>query len=284
MPAQRAAPPGRRRALGGLRFDQLLALSVDEALPAFQRLAAAAPPPPACARRSSAAWLALQRVGLGYISLDRPSPTLSRGEAQRVRLAVTLTSRLEDMLHVLDEPTIGQHPADVARLLPAFGDLPGRWSSWSTTAWLPPAPTRPSTWVPAPGGRAGRWSSAARRLSCGRRIPPPALFQPARARCSPPADRALPEQFLTVRGANLRNLQDIDVPIPLGRLTVITGVSGSGKSTLVEDVLVASLAERRSRSAARASTDLRSSRCWSTRARSGATRAPTRPPTPSWRT
>ena len=68
---------------------------------------------------------ALRTVGLGYIALDRPSPTLSRGEAQRVRLAVALTSRLEDMLHVLDEPTVGQHPADVARLLPAFRQLAG---------------------------------------------------------------------------------------------------------------------------------------------------------------
>ena len=68
---------------------------------------------------------ALQRVGLGYVSLDRPSPTLSRGEAQRVRLATTLISRLEDMLHVLDEPTVGQHPADVRRLLPAFTELAG---------------------------------------------------------------------------------------------------------------------------------------------------------------
>ena len=68
---------------------------------------------------------ALQTVGLGYISLNRPSPSLSRGEAQRVRLAVALTSRLEDVLHVLDEPTIGQHPADVQRLIPAFRELAG---------------------------------------------------------------------------------------------------------------------------------------------------------------
>src|SRR5512145_872323 len=68
---------------------------------------------------------ALRRVGLGYVALQRPVPTLSRGEAQRVRLALTLISRLEDMLHVLDEPTVGQHPADVQRLLPAFRELAG---------------------------------------------------------------------------------------------------------------------------------------------------------------
>ena len=68
---------------------------------------------------------ALDLVGLGYINLDRSSPTLSRGESQRVRLAVVLANRIEDMLHILDEPTIGQHPADVSRLLPAFRELAG---------------------------------------------------------------------------------------------------------------------------------------------------------------
>jgi excinuclease ABC subunit A len=67
----------------------------------------------------------LEQVGLGYITLDRPSPTLSRGESQRVRLAVVLANRIEDMLHILDEPTIGLHPADVTRLLPAFRELAG---------------------------------------------------------------------------------------------------------------------------------------------------------------
>ena len=72
---------------------------------------------------------ALERVGLGYISLNRPSPTLSRGESQRVRLAVALTSQLEDILHVLDEPTIGQHPHDVARFIPVFRELAGPYKT-----------------------------------------------------------------------------------------------------------------------------------------------------------
>ena len=68
---------------------------------------------------------ALKRVGLGYLELDRAAPTLSRGESQRVRLAISLSSQLEDMLHLLDEPTIGQHSFDVAHFLPAFRDLKG---------------------------------------------------------------------------------------------------------------------------------------------------------------
>ena len=68
---------------------------------------------------------ALRQVGLGYINLDRPSPSMSRGEGQRVRLALTMISRLEDMLHILDEPTIGLHPADTRTLIDSFRRLSG---------------------------------------------------------------------------------------------------------------------------------------------------------------
>ena len=108
----------------GLRLPELLALPVDAMAAVFNR----APLPATAARLSDEITRrldALRRVGLGYIALDRSSPTLSRGESQRVRLAVALTSRLEDILHILDEPTIGLHPADVHRLLDAFRDLAG---------------------------------------------------------------------------------------------------------------------------------------------------------------
>ncbi|MBN1886900.1 MAG: ATP-binding cassette domain-containing protein [Thermoflexales bacterium] len=184
---------------------------------------------------------ALDAVGLGYIALDRPAPSLSRGEAQRVRLAVALTSWLEDMLHVLDEPTIGQHPADVARLLPVFRRLAGpvvyvehdrvaaAGADWAVD--LGPGAGREGGRLLFAGTPAGLWKAdtpTGRYFSLRERVPSP--------QCRPE-----PDKWLLVQGATLRNLQDIDVPIPLGRLTVITGVSGSGKSTLVEDVLVASL-------------------------------------------
>ncbi|MEJ2734198.1 MAG: hypothetical protein P8189_11640 [Anaerolineae bacterium] len=108
----------------GLRLPQLLSRSVTQVHRLFARATM-----PSTAKRLLSEIVrrldALERVGLGYIALDRPSPTLSRGESQRVRLAIALASRLEDMLHVLDEPTIGQHPADVARFLPAFRELTG---------------------------------------------------------------------------------------------------------------------------------------------------------------
>ncbi len=184
---------------------------------------------------------ALNRAGLGYVSLDRASPSLSRGEAQRVRLALALTSRLEDMLHVLDEPTIGQHPADVARLLPALRQLAGpvvyvehdrlAASVADQVVDLGPGAGREGGRVIFRGGPAELWKADT----------PTGRYFSLRQRVVVPPLRPEPEQFLTVRGAQLRNLKQIDVPIPLGRLTVITGVSGSGKSTLVENVLVASL-------------------------------------------
>ena len=108
----------------GLRFPDLQSLTVQQAFELFSR-----PAPFSGVRRLHDEILrrlsALLDTGLGYIALDRPSPSLSRGEAQRVRLAVALTSRLEDMLHILDEPTIGQHPADIRRLVPVFRRLAG---------------------------------------------------------------------------------------------------------------------------------------------------------------
>lgn len=224
----------------GIRFTDLLACSVEE----VRRVFAEAEMPSSTARLQSEIERrleALDRVGLGYISLDRPSPTLSRGEAQRVRLAVALTSRLEDILHVLDEPTIGQHPVDVARLLPAFRDLAGPVvyvehdrTSASYADWAidlgPGAGTEGGRRVFA-GTPHELWNAdttTGQYFSLRERVPVPSLRQKSR-------------RFLTVRGAHEHNLQDIDVPIPLGRLTVVTGVSGSGKSTLVEDVLAASL-------------------------------------------
>ena len=184
---------------------------------------------------------ALQQVGLGYISLDRPSPTLSRGEAQRVRLALTLISRLEDMLHVLDEPTVGQHPKDIQRLLPAFRQLAGPVVFVEHERAAAKGADRAIDLGPGAGQHGGRvvFEGTPKELwgadtATGR-------YFSQQVQVQSPVHRPIPEQFLLVRGAQLRNLEHIDVPIPLGRLTVITGISGSGKSTLVEDVLVASL-------------------------------------------
>ena len=224
----------------GLRLPDLLAHSVEQARELFSESEL-----PSTARRLETEITrrldALRRVGLGYIALDRASPTLSRGEAQRVRLAVALTSRLEDMLHVLDEPTIGQHPADVAHLLPAFRALSGPVVYVEHDRVAAAAADHAIDLGPGAGHAGGRLLYSGTPAGLWEVDTPTGRYFSLRERVQVPERRPKPERYLTVRGANLRNLDGIDVPIPLGRLTVITGVSGSGKSTLVEDVLAASL-------------------------------------------
>jgi excinuclease ABC subunit A len=187
---------------------------------------------------------ALCTVGLGYISLNRPSPTLSRGESQRVRLAIALTSRLEDMLHILDEPTIGQHPADVTRLLPAFRQLAGPVIFVEHDRSAAATADRVIDLGPGAGPEGGRIVFTGTPAQLWQADTATGRYFSLRERVPVPKTRPAPEDFLTVRGAYLRNLQSIDLTIPLSRLTAVTGVSGSGKSTFVEDVLVASLKEK----------------------------------------
>ncbi|HUS79168.1 MAG TPA: hypothetical protein VM050_10990, partial [Patescibacteria group bacterium] len=228
----------------GLGLTELLEKSVDEAYRVFKGAEM-----PSTADRLMEEMRkrldALQTVGLGYVSLDRPSPSLSRGESQRVRLAVALTSKLEDILHVLDEPTIGQHPADVRRLLPAFRELAGPVVYIEHDRVAAAVADRVIDLGPEAGVGGGEvvfTGTLAELWEAGTHT---GRYFSLRERVHIPEPRAAPRRFLTVRGARMHNLKGIDVSIPLGRLTVITGVSGSGKSTLVEDVLVASLKEGR---------------------------------------
>jgi excinuclease ABC subunit A len=228
----------------GLRLPDLLARSVDDVRAHF----AEADLPSTASRLHTEITKrldGLSTVGLGYITLDRPSPMLSRGEAQRVRLAVALTSRLEDMLHLLDEPTIGQHPADVARLLPAFRELAGPVVYVEHDRMAAAGADYAVDLGPGAGSEGGRVVFSGTPAELWEAETPTGRSFSMRERVYIPEARPRAEDFLTVRGASLRNLQTIDVPIPLGRLTVVTGVSGSGKSTLVEDVLVASLSGKK---------------------------------------
>ncbi len=224
----------------GLRFPEFLQHSVDEALGLFataEQVAATARLQREITQRLSA----LQRVGLGYIGLDRPIPTLSRGEAQRVRLALTLISRLEDMLHVLDEPTVGQHPADIQRLLPALRELAGPVVFVEHERTAAAGADQAVELGPGAGPLGGRVVFRGTPEQLWQADTATGEYFSQRKSVLHPGKRPAPDKFLTIQDANLRNLQNIDVPIPLGRLSVITGVSGSGKSTLVEDVLAASL-------------------------------------------
>jgi excinuclease ABC subunit A len=229
--------------LGGLRFSEFLALPVEQAQQVFKSFELPAQAGRLC-EEIERRLAALQRVGLGYISLDRASPTLARGEAQRVRLALTLISRLEDLLHILDEPTIGQHPADVQRLLPAFGDLPGAVVFVEHDRLAAACADRAVDLGPGAGPQGGEVVFDGSPCELWKADTATGEYFSLRKRLQPLAARPAPAAFLTVQGASLRNLQQFSVALPLQRLTVVSGVSGSGKSTLVEDVLVASLAAR----------------------------------------
>jgi len=228
----------------GLRLPGLLARSVDEGRDLFDRTEL-----PSTAERLHREITrrldALCRVGLGYLTLDRPSPTLSRGESQRVRLAVVLTSRLEDMLHVLDEPTIGQHPADVARFLPAFRDLAGPVVYVEHDRVAAAVADRAIDLGPGAGTEGGQVTFTGTPAELWAADTPTGRYFSLRDRVMAPERREYPEEFVAIRGAHQHNLRNVDVDVPVGRLTVITGVSGSGKSTLVEHVLVPSLNGRK---------------------------------------
>jgi excinuclease ABC subunit A len=224
----------------GKRLPELLTLTVDEAQKLFSR----AELPSSANRLKSEITRRLESlvtVGLGYVQLDRSSPTLSRGESQRVRLAVSLTSQLEDVLHVLDEPTIGQHPANVRRLLPAFRKLRGPVVYVEHDRVAASAADRAVDIGPGAGNEGGRIVFTGTPAGLWKADTATGRYFSFQDEVPVPQKRPKPEKFIIIRGACKHNLQHIDVPIPIGRLTVITGVSGSGKSSFVEEVLVPSL-------------------------------------------
>jgi excinuclease ABC subunit A len=149
------------------------------------------------------------------------------------------------MLHILDEPTVGQHPADVQRLLPAFRELAGPVVFVEHERTAAAGADRALDIGPGAGHQGGRIVFCGTPGELWHADTATGRYFSLRDRVSFPVNRATPSKFITIKGASLRNLQGIDVSIPFQRLTVVTGVSGSGKSTLVEDVLVSSLIENR---------------------------------------
>jgi len=189
----------------------------------------------------------LEEVGLGYLTLDRAAPTLSGGEAQRIRLAAQLGSNLQGVCYVLDEPTIGLHPRDNQILLKALASLGDKGNTLVVVEHDEDTIRRADHLIdigPSAGKRGGRVIAqgtaadlaAAPDSVTGRLLAHP-LKHPLHARRAVAASQAAIE----VQGARLHNLQNLSVRIPLQRLVAVTGVSGSGKSTLARDVLLANV-------------------------------------------
>jgi len=234
----------------GQRLTTIVELSVDDALALFEGMQAGRAGEPleeeiagpilkeVCERLNFMA-----QVGLGYLTLGRSADSLAGGEAQRIRLATQIGSRLVGVLYVLDEPSIGLHPRDNRRLLDTLLQLRDLGNTVLVVEH-DEATVRAADHVVDMGPGAGRHggeilvsgtvdellatedSLTAAYLRGDREIPVPAERKTGRE-----------GEALIVRGATEHNLQNLDVTFPLGRFIAVTGVSGSGKSTLVEDVL-----------------------------------------------
>jgi len=197
----------------------------------------------------------LEEVGLGYLTLDRAAPTLSGGEAQRIRLAAQLGSNLQGVCYVLDEPTIGLHPRDNQVLLNALHKLGDKGNTLVVVEHDEDTIRRADHIIdigPSAGKRGGRLvaqGTVAEVSSIAESVTGRFLANPLK---HPLQDRRVisDEVFtkdrekkgpLTIHNASLHNLQQVTVDIPLRRLVAVTGVSGSGKSTIARDVLLANL-------------------------------------------
>ncbi|HYW99879.1 MAG TPA: excinuclease ABC subunit UvrA, partial [Candidatus Elarobacter sp.] len=195
----------------------------------------------------------LLAVGLGYLSLDRSAATLSGGEAQRIRLATQIGSRLRGVLYVLDEPSIGLHARDNARLLGSLEHLRNLGNTVLVVEHdedtirradfvvdLGPGAGNSGGYLVAQG-RPAQIEATAESLT--------GQYLSGASKIAVPEKRRTPnDKAIQILGASANNLKEVDITIPLGLLTVVTGVSGSGKSTLVNDILYRALAQKLYRS------------------------------------
>jgi excinuclease ABC subunit A len=190
----------------------------------------------------------LENVGIGYLSMDRAAATLSGGEAQRIRLATQIGSALVGVLYVLDEPSIGLHQRDNAKLvatLERLRDLGNTVLVVEHDEQTMRAADHLVDLGPGAGEHGGR--IVAQGTAAQVELVPESLtgqFLSGAARIAVPEKRRRPSGAIEIRGATQHNLRGIDVRVPLGVLTCVTGVSGSGKSTLVNDVLYKAVANR----------------------------------------
>ena len=188
----------------------------------------------------------LQEVGLDYLTLTRATGTLSGGEAQRIRLATQIGSGLVGVAYILDEPSIGLHQRDNDKLLHALMNLKNLGNTLIVVEHDEDT-MRAADYIvdigPAAGVHGGEVVAAGTAtdiMKCKKSIT--GAYLSGRMKIPVPSERRRPTGFLTIKGARENNLKNIDVQVPLGIMTCITGVSGSGKSSLTNEILYKHLA------------------------------------------
>jgi len=247
--------------IAGHSISEYVALSISEARPAIAAILKTLSP-----RQREIAGRVLEEigerldfleaVGLGYLSLDRSAATLSGGEAQRIRLATQIGSRLRGVLYVLDEPSIGLHARDNDRLIAALEQLRDLGNTVLVVEHDEETIRRANYVVDlGPGaGKTGGYlvaSGAPSQIEANPASLTGKYLSGAVSIHVPETRRSPNGKSIQILGAHANNLKNIDVTFPLGLLIVVTGVSGSGKSTLVNDILYRALAAKLYRSSER---------------------------------
>ncbi|HEY7935001.1 MAG TPA: excinuclease ABC subunit UvrA [Solirubrobacteraceae bacterium] len=190
----------------------------------------------------------LENVGIGYLSMDRAASTLSGGEAQRIRLATQIGSSLVGVLYILDEPSIGLHQRDNSKLIATLERLRDLGNTVIVVEHDEQTMRSADHLVdlgPGAGEHGGKIVAQGTAAQVQRvKGSLTGQFLAGTRTVEVPASRRTPTGYIEVSGATQHNLRDIDVQLPLGTLTCVTGVSGSGKSTLVNEVLLKALSNR----------------------------------------
>ncbi|MDW8308268.1 MAG: excinuclease ABC subunit A, partial [Verrucomicrobiales bacterium] len=267
-PAATAPPTALPSLPPRMTLGDFYALSVSHALALIEQLSQKLQPP--AGKRPSPVDIALAEVrarlaylnaaGLGYLTLDRPTRTLSGGEIERVNLTSCLGTRLVNTLFILDEPSVGLHPRDTERLVRLLEQLRDAGNTVVVVEHEPALMRAADQIVDlgpgrgAAGGRVVFQGSLSRLLKCHRSLT--GLYLSGRKRIeipqrrpvhltgNGPAGAANPTPRLRLQNASRHNLKNLTVDIPLNRFVCVTGVSGSGKTTLVREVLYPALLEK----------------------------------------